>query len=186
MVALETEFGAERDPVWAPYIHRSTWRENQGCCFGLDCGIMVWWAWLAITAITFLVLLVWSPRALSPKRLVVKLLDGYRRVNAFRQWLRGTTATEEVERRVISGQAWADFCDTLKAAGAAINAAGTPTDAYTQAEGYRCVLKGWIVVCAARCTADRRSGGGPGTCLALFVAVWSSSWRTLTRRRLGS
>jgi len=122
---------------------------------------MVWWAWLAITAITFLVLLVWSPRALSPKRLVVKLLDGYRRVNAFRQWLRGTTATEEVERRVISGQAWADFCDTLKAAGAAINAAGTPMDAYTQAEGYRCVPEGWIVVCAARCTADRRSGGAP-------------------------
>lgn len=127
----------------------SVLRENHGCCFGLGCGIMVWWGWLAITAITFLVLLVWSPRALSPKRLVVKLLDGYRRVNAFRQWLRGTTATEEVERRVISGQAWADFCDTLKAAGAAINAAGTPTDAYTQAEGYRCVLKGWIVVCAA-------------------------------------
>ena len=46
---------------------------------------------------------------------------------------RGTPA----EERVVSGQAWDEFCDTLKAAGASMVAPGAPRDAFTQAEGYR-------------------------------------------------
>ena len=34
-------------------------------------------------------------------------------------------------------QAWADFCDQLKAAGAALVGPGAPKDAFNQAEGYR-------------------------------------------------
>jgi hypothetical protein len=41
------------------------------------------------------------------------------------------------ETLTSSGQAWDEFCDTLKAAGAAILADGAPKDALTQAEGYR-------------------------------------------------
>jgi len=95
------------------------------------------WLWILGTVVALVALLVISPAALSPRRLVVKALDCYRRVNRFRMWLRGTSATSETERRVVSGQAWADFCDTLKAAGAAMNAPGTPMDPDTQAEGYR-------------------------------------------------
>jgi len=35
------------------------------------------------------------------------------------------------------GESWNEFCDTLKAAGAAMMAPGAPTDPLTQAEGYR-------------------------------------------------
>jgi len=41
------------------------------------------------------------------------------------------------EQRIVSGQSWDEFCETLKAAGAAINATGAPDDPLTQAEGYR-------------------------------------------------
>ena len=41
------------------------------------------------------------------------------------------------EERVVSGAAWDEFCETLKAAGAALNAPGAPQDAFNQAEGYR-------------------------------------------------
>ena len=41
------------------------------------------------------------------------------------------------EERVMSGRAWDEFCDTLKAAGASVVAPGAPRDAFNQAEGYR-------------------------------------------------
>ena len=102
--------------------------------------------WLAACAGAVVAIILLSPRALSPRRLMLAALGCYRRVNAWRMWMRGTTARSEAEARVVSGQAWADFCDTLKAAGAAINAPGTPTDAFTQAEGYRYVAP----MCAPR------------------------------------
>ncbi|MCF3938278.1 hypothetical protein [Gordonia tangerina] len=51
--------------------------------------------------------------------------------------LRGQTPDSVAEKRVASGTSWDEFCDTLKAAGAAIVFPGTPTDPVTQAEGYR-------------------------------------------------
>lgn len=51
--------------------------------------------------------------------------------------LRGKTPDDVAEARVASGASWDEFCDTLKAAGAAIVYPGTPTDPLTQAEGYR-------------------------------------------------
>ena len=52
---------------------------------------------------------------------------------------RGLTPDTAAERRVVSGAAWAEFCDTLKAAGATCLAPGlgTPADPFNQAEGYR-------------------------------------------------
>ena len=38
---------------------------------------------------------------------------------------------------MVSGRAWDEFCDTLKASGASLNFPGTPQDAFDQAEGYR-------------------------------------------------
>ena len=39
--------------------------------------------------------------------------------------------------RVLSGAAWADFCDALKEAGELLNAPRAPQDAFNRAEGYR-------------------------------------------------
>ena len=41
------------------------------------------------------------------------------------------------DERVLTGAAWSEFCDTLKAAGGALVAPGAPQDAFNQAEGYR-------------------------------------------------
>lgn len=71
------------------------------------------------------------------KRIVLGILAAYQRFNVLRLRLAGRTPEDEAQRRVVSGEAWAEFCDTLKSAGAAVLAAGAPDDALTQAEGYR-------------------------------------------------
>lgn len=38
---------------------------------------------------------------------------------------------------MVSGQAWEEFCDAIKASGAALLSAGCPSDPFNQAEGYR-------------------------------------------------
>ncbi len=43
----------------------------------------------------------------------------------------------DAERRVISGQTWDDFCDSLKDAGQLLNRPNSPQDAFNRAEGYR-------------------------------------------------
>ena len=39
--------------------------------------------------------------------------------------------------RIVSGKAWEEFCDSLKAAGASLIYSGTPKDPFNQAEGFR-------------------------------------------------
>ena len=51
--------------------------------------------------------------------------------------LRGKSEDDMAAERVVSGRAWDQFCDTLKAAGASLNFPGAPRDAFNQAEGYR-------------------------------------------------
>ena len=60
-----------------------------------------------------------------------------RRVLCLRHALSGQPALSPEEQRVVSGAAWDEFCDTLKAAGAAMLAPGAPRDPFNQAEGYR-------------------------------------------------
>jgi hypothetical protein len=43
----------------------------------------------------------------------------------------------EARARALRGESWAEFCDALKQAGAAILAEGTPTDPLDRAEGFR-------------------------------------------------
>ena len=71
------------------------------------------------------------------RRVLVAALDRYRR--ASRAWLRlrGETPESVAAQRVVSGQSWAEFCDTLKAAGASLSFPGTPQTPFDQAEGYR-------------------------------------------------
>ena len=71
------------------------------------------------------------------RKLVIGLLTLFRRISRLIRWLRGRTEDDIAARRVVSGEAWDEFCDTLKAAGAALNFPGAPQDPFSQAEGYR-------------------------------------------------
>lgn len=70
-------------------------------------------------------------------RLVALALNVYRRYRRWALALQGLTEGDASYRNVASGDAWAEFCDQLKGAGAAILAPGAPRDALTQAEAYR-------------------------------------------------
>ena len=71
------------------------------------------------------------------RKLVIGLLSLLGRVSRFVRRLRGESEEDVAAERVTSGKSWDEFCDTLKAAGAALNFPGTPRDAFSQAEGYR-------------------------------------------------
>ncbi len=71
------------------------------------------------------------------RKFAVALLALFRRVSLLVLKLRGKTPDDIASERVVSGRSWDEFCDTLKAAGAALNFPGTPRDAFHQAEGYR-------------------------------------------------
>jgi hypothetical protein len=64
-------------------------------------------------------------------------LNQFRRVRHLYLKLTGKTEADLIAQRVVSGKAWTDFCDNLKAAGAALAYPGTPRDAFQQAEGLR-------------------------------------------------
>ena len=71
------------------------------------------------------------------RKILIGALDAFRRAETFWLSLRGRTPASEAERRLLSGQSWEEFCDTLKAAGAALKFPATPQDPFSQAEGYR-------------------------------------------------
>ncbi|MBN2803848.1 MAG: DUF1214 domain-containing protein [Deltaproteobacteria bacterium] len=70
------------------------------------------------------------------RRLLIFFASLYKAVKRFSQKLRGATPLTDADRRIVSGQTWDDFCDTLKAAGANIMAHNNQ-DSRTMAEGYR-------------------------------------------------
>ena len=71
------------------------------------------------------------------RKLAISLLGFFRKVSLWWHSLRGETPQSLAEQRIVSGKAWEEFCDTLKAAGASLSFPGTPRDAFSQAEGYR-------------------------------------------------
>jgi hypothetical protein len=56
-----------------------------------------------------------------------------------RKWyrIRGISEKDYYDRKIVSGEAWEEFCEQLKAAGAALVFPGAPQDAGQQAEGVR-------------------------------------------------
>ena len=70
-------------------------------------------------------------------KLAIGLLALFRRLSLLVWRLRGHTPEDVADQRVISGRSWNEFCDALKAAGAALSFPGTPRDSFNQAEGYR-------------------------------------------------
>lgn len=71
------------------------------------------------------------------RKVLVGVLDQVRRGQRLWMKLRGQTPEGIAEQRIVSGQSWEEFCDTLKAAGASLSFPGTPNDPFDQAEGYR-------------------------------------------------
>ncbi len=70
-------------------------------------------------------------------KFAIRLLALFRRVSLLVWRLRGKTPDDVAARRVTSGESWNEFCDALKAAGAALSFPGAPRDPFNQAEGYR-------------------------------------------------
>ena len=70
-------------------------------------------------------------------KFAIGLLALFRRISLVVWRLRGKTPDDVAARRVVSGESWNDFCDSLKAAGAALSFPGAPRDPFSQAEGYR-------------------------------------------------
>jgi len=70
-------------------------------------------------------------------RFAIGLLALFRKVSLLVWRLRGKTLDDVAAQRVVSGQSWNEFCDALKAAGAALSFPGAPRDPFDQAEGYR-------------------------------------------------
>jgi hypothetical protein len=71
------------------------------------------------------------------RKLLVAVMNGYRRLALWWLRVRGKTEADVSAQRIVSGDSWAEFCDTLKAAGASLQFPGTPRDPFNQAEGYR-------------------------------------------------
>lgn len=76
-------------------------------------------------------------RGTTIKKLIVGILGAFRRLRLLLLRLRGKTEADISAQRIVSGKSWDEYCDTLKAAGAALVFPGAPTDPFNQAEGYR-------------------------------------------------
>lgn len=71
------------------------------------------------------------------RKVLIGTLDRVRKAQQLWLRLRGLTPDDVSERRIVSGEAWEEYCDTLKAAGATLKFPGTPQDPFSQAEGVR-------------------------------------------------
>ena len=71
------------------------------------------------------------------KKVLVFFLGIYKKWKLFWLNLKGKTQDDIHEERIVSGKAWEEFCDTLKAAGSAMVYGNPPIDGFNQAEGYR-------------------------------------------------
>lgn len=71
------------------------------------------------------------------QQFIFSFLNLFRRTRNIFLRISGKTEADITRQRIVSGKAWVDFCDNLKAAGAALAYPGTPRDAFQQAEGLR-------------------------------------------------
>lgn len=71
------------------------------------------------------------------RKLAFSLLNQYKKFRIWRLGLAGKTQADVHAQRISSGQAWEEFCDSLKAAGAGLVHGDAPKDGFNQAEGYR-------------------------------------------------
>jgi len=70
-------------------------------------------------------------------KLLFAILSLFKAIRRFRLRLSGKTEADVHAQRIVSGDAWTEFCENLKTAGAALLYPGAPRDAFQQAEGIR-------------------------------------------------
>jgi hypothetical protein len=70
-------------------------------------------------------------------KLIFVLLQFYKGLRLMWLGITGKTESDIHARRVVTGKAWSEFCENLKAAGTALIYPGAPRDAFNQAEGVR-------------------------------------------------
>ena len=71
------------------------------------------------------------------RNLLFLFLRSLKAVNRIYLKARGMDENDKHTDRIISGKAWEEFCDELKAAGGALMYPGAPRDSFQQAEGIR-------------------------------------------------
>jgi len=71
------------------------------------------------------------------KKIFLLLLGLFRKFSLWKLQLQGKTMQDVHEERIVTGRAWEEYCDTIKAAGTAMLFPGSPKDAFNQVEGYR-------------------------------------------------
>ncbi len=87
---------------------------------------------LQVVTAALVIALASSLAAFGVRGTLIKGLSLYRRVRLLLLKARGKTEKGETEQRVVSGKAWDDFCDELKAAGAALVHGDAPMDPFNQ------------------------------------------------------
>ncbi len=55
------------------------------------------------------------------RNLLIKMLSLYKKISVILLRVRGLTEEGRSANRIVSGKTWDEFCDTLKAAGAAVS-----------------------------------------------------------------
>lgn len=71
------------------------------------------------------------------KKILITFLNFFQWIRRWWLGLRGISQDDVHNQRIVSGKAWEEFCDNLKAAGAALVYPGAPQDTAQQAEGVR-------------------------------------------------
>lgn len=71
------------------------------------------------------------------KKILITFLFFFQRIRRWLLGLRGISEDDIHNQRIVSGKAWEEFCENLKAAGAALVYPGAPQDPAQQAAGVR-------------------------------------------------
>ncbi|MEM6722767.1 MAG: DUF1214 domain-containing protein [Bacteroidota bacterium] len=75
------------------------------------------------------------------KKLLFAYLTALKRFKRWRLSLQGKTFDDLDDQAIVTGKAWEEFCDNLKAAGAALINGNAPKDPFNQAEGYKYLMR---------------------------------------------
>ena len=71
------------------------------------------------------------------EKILFYILRVFKRIRRFIWKIQGKSGEDLQSDRITTGKAWDEFCDQLKAAGAALMYPGTPRDPFQQSEGVR-------------------------------------------------
>ena len=117
--------------------------------FGITSAICIFCSPIIIPVFIPLLVILIGSLLLDAQGTVAMILQWYHQWNLLKiKYYYKSTPSDRSHERLITGQAWNEFCDTLKGAQSAIS--NGPQDALSQAEGYRFlarVVECIIIIC---------------------------------------